>query len=157
MSERGPIGLTGGSIGMGAVGGEKECGENGEDRVGGERVCHIAVACGSEVLLWKVSRVSCDAGMTSGAASLGDGGKPAMRFRYTAVNVLTDWHRATHNNDGDDGSKDLRSLRGNIRCLSFRPCVGAGSADVSAAEAIVGRDVAVPLTTWYDGGATVLR
>lgn len=147
--------LLGGAVGVGVAGGGRACGEDG-DREGGESICHIAVACGSEVRLWKVSRVSCDTGAAGVAASVGGGGKPAMRFRYSALSVVTDWHRTTHENDGIDGSKEPPFLRGNIRCLSFRPCGGAGSADASAVAGVVGREGAVPLAAWCDRGAVVL-
>ncbi len=155
MLEMEPEGqMLGGVAGVGVGGVGRGCGADGDgDREGGESVCHIAVACGSEVRLWKVSRVSRDtAGVT---ASVRGGGKPEKRFRYSAVSVQTDWHRTAHEN-GSDGSKEAPSLRGNIRCLAFRPCGGAGGAGVSASAGVVGREGAVPLAAWCDGGAAVL-
>lgn len=116
-----------------------------------ERVCHIAVACGSEVRLWKVSRVFCGArpAGTAGGVSNGNNG-----YQYSTVKVLPDWHRPTCNNDNSE-SKNAASPVGKIRCLSFRPCSGSSGSQVAAARAAGGG--AVPLTAWYDVGAAVLR
>lgn len=119
---------------------------------GGERICHLAVACGSEVRLWKVSRVFCGAGMAGTARGVRDGNDG---YRYSIVKVLPDWHRTTcdNDNDNDSGSKNAPSPVGNIRCLSFRPC----SDGMSGSPVAAARGGAVPLTAWYDMGAAVLR
>lgn len=120
---------------------------------GEERVCHIAVACGPEVRLWKVSRVFC--GDTAGAA--GEASDGIDGYRYSIMKVLPDWHRTTRDDDNDSsGSKDTPSPIGNIRCLSFRPCSN-GSSESPVAPARAAEDGAVPLTAWYDTGAAVLR
>ncbi|CAN0039252.1 unnamed protein product [Pylaiella littoralis] len=119
---------------------------------GGERICHLAVACGSEVRLWKVSRVFYGAGMAGTARGVRDGNDG---YRYSIVKVLPDWHRTTcdNDNDNDSGSKNAPSPVGNIRCLSFRPC----SDGMSGSPVAAARGGAVPLTAWYDMGAAVLR
>lgn len=119
----------------------------------GERACHIAVACGPEVRLWKVSRVFCGAGTAGAAGGVSNG---SDGYRYSTVKVLPDWRRTACDDDDSSGSKNTPFPIGNIRCLSFRPCNSLSSeSPVAAARAAGGG--AVPLTAWYDTGAAVLR
>ncbi|CAM9835636.1 unnamed protein product, partial [Ectocarpus sp. 13 AM-2016] len=133
---------------------------------GGNKVCHIAVACGSEVGLWKVSR---SAGAAN-AANEGTGSEDG--YRYTTVQVRTDWERSDDQGSSDTSTinetptcdrlldGDGRSLAkacdkndgkstppplGNVRCLSFRPWAGGSTTDA-----------AIPLAAWYDVGVAVL-
>lgn len=142
-------GGTGRGVGVGAVEGVRrdQC---------GEIACHIAVAYGPEVLLWKVSRVRCDS--IGGSTEEGEvTNKQEIRYRYSTVSVRTDWHRGSRGVDSDGSTEREKTAmpNGNIRCLSFRPC-GGGSVGSSAAAGVVGGDDNVPLTAWYDAGAAVL-
>lgn len=142
-----PAGTVGG-VGVGAVGG-------GKHDQGGEVACHIAVACGSKVLLWKVSRTLRGARVGGSVEEGESGNDQGLRYRYSTVSVRTDWHRGSRGSDNSTDWKKATIPSGNIRCLSFRPC-GGGSAGVSAAAGVVGEDENVPLTAWYDAGAAVL-
>lgn len=169
---RGPQGATGGGVGVGGVHGGRsgpeigggggrgdlspfsDCSSVFGDQ-GGEVACHIAVACGSEVLLWKVSRVSCDARIGSSTQEGDIGNKPEIRYRYATVSVLTDWHRGGRDHDSSTERKTTPVPSGNTRCASFRPC-GGGSAGLSVPAGVVGGGGTVPLAAWYDAGAAVL-
>ncbi|CAN0047005.1 unnamed protein product, partial [Hapterophycus canaliculatus] len=72
----------------------------------GEKVCHIAVACGPEVLLWRVSRVSwCEQESSAAGASEDRGTKHRRYYRYSVAQVLTDWHAPEKRGDGDCGER----------------------------------------------------
>lgn len=72
----------------------------------GDKVCHIAVACGPEVLLWRVSRVSCRERPSSAAGAGGEGGAKYRRYyRYSAIQVRTDWHASGGTDDRDGGGR----------------------------------------------------
>ncbi|CAM9467114.1 unnamed protein product, partial [Ectocarpus sp. 12 AP-2014] len=145
-------------------------GDSGSDGVrcdrGGEKVCHIAVACGSEVGLWEVSRGA------GAACAAKEGTRSEDGYRYTTVQVRTDWERSDDQGssetsaiselspcdrllDGDGGSlakacdknrgKSHPPPVGNVRCLSFRPWAGGSTTDA-----------ATPLAAWYDVGVAVL-
>lgn len=174
-SGSGPHGGTGGGVGVRAVGGGRSgleigggggCGDfsfssncssvSGDQ--GGEMACHIAVACGSGIRLWKVRRVSCGTRTGGSTEEGGTTNKQGVRYRYSTVSVLTDWHQTSDNGSSTDRKK-ISLPNGSIRCLSFRP-YGGGSADdsanLSAAAGVVGGNGAVPLAAWYDAGAAVL-
>lgn len=133
---------------------------------GRDKVCHIAVACGSEVSLWEVSR-------GPGAPNAGrEGTRSEDSYRYATVQVRTEWERSDDQRnsetsaknekspchrllDGDggglakscdkNGGKSLPPPVGNVRCLSFRPWAGRSATDA-----------AIPLAAWYDVGVAVL-
>ncbi|CAM9980457.1 unnamed protein product, partial [Ectocarpus sp. 4 AP-2014] len=133
---------------------------------GRDKVCHIAVACGSKVGLWEVSRGA------RAASAAKEGTRSEDGYRYTTVKVRTDWERSDDQGscetsamngtslcdrllDGDGGSlakacnknggKSPPPPVGNVRCLSFRPWAGGSTIDA-----------AIPLAAWYDVGVAVL-
>lgn len=65
---------------------------------------HLAVACGSEVRLWRVSRLLRDRGKRNGEEDgryLGEDGvsRHASGFRYTTAEVLTEWNSTVDTTD----------------------------------------------------------
>ncbi|CAM9669687.1 unnamed protein product [Ectocarpus fasciculatus] len=145
-------------------------GDAGSDGVrcdrGGDKVCHIAVACGSEVGLWEVSRGAGAAGAAREGTRTEDG------YRYATVQVRTEWERSDDQGSSEtsvnnetppydrlldseggslakssdkSGGKILPPPVGNVRCLSFRPWAGSSTTDA-----------AIPLAAWYDMGVAVL-
>ncbi|CAN0535719.1 unnamed protein product, partial [Ectocarpus sp. 8 AP-2014] len=72
---------------------------------GGDKVCHIAVACGSEVGLWEVSR---GAGAASAAK---EGTRSEDDYRYTTVQVRTDWESSD-----DQGSNETSTINETSPC-----------------------------------------
>eukprot|EP00752_Nemacystus_decipiens_P008570 g7654.t1 len=145
----GPHGGAGGGAGVGVIDG------NRREQGGEEVACHIAVACGAEVLLWKVSRVLCDVRTGGSAEEREVGHNQEVRYRYSTVSVRTDWRRGSRDNNSSTDREEAAIPSGSIRCLSFRPC-GGGSAGLSAVSGGAGRDENLPLTAWYDAGAAVL-
>lgn len=94
-----------GNAGRGDSGGDRDSdgGCGGQD---GDKVCHIAVACGPEVLLWRVSLVSCGEQKSSGAGMGGEGGTKHRRsYRYSAVLVRTEWHTPEERSDRGGGGR----------------------------------------------------
>lgn len=147
------LGSDGGTGEGGGVG--VRAGDGGGRGQGAEVACHIAVAWGSEVLLWKVSRVPCDARVGGSTEEGESGNNRELRYRYSTVSVQTDWYRCGRGSDSSTEREKTTIPSGNIRCLSFHPC-GGGNAGLSATAGVVGRDENVPLTAWYDAGAAVL-
>ena len=72
---------------------------------GGKVSAHLAVACGSEVRLWKVSRASGLEGGPGEGGALEEGESVAGRqYRFSTVEVLTDWHRTIGGDCGGDAA-----------------------------------------------------
>ncbi|CAN0119352.1 unnamed protein product, partial [Scytosiphon promiscuus] len=71
----------------------------------GDKVCHIAVACGPEALLWRVSRVPCrqQTPSAAGAGERGGGAKQRREYQYSAVQVRTGWHAPEEGDDKGGG------------------------------------------------------
>ncbi|CAM9827167.1 unnamed protein product [Ectocarpus sp. 12 AP-2014] len=132
----------------------------------GDKVCHIAVACGSAVGLWEVCRGA------GAACAAKEGTRSEDGYRYNTVQVRTDWERSDDQGSSetcainetspcdrlldDDGGSLAKACDknrgksppppvGNIRCLSFRPWAGGSTTDA-----------AIPLAAWYDVGVAVL-
>lgn len=125
----------------------------------GEIACHIAVACGPEVLLWKVSRATGETRIGGPTEEGRAGNRKEFRYRYSTVSVRTDWQRSCRGFDRNGGPEREKAMipNGNIRCLSFRPRgPGGATGSLSAATGGAGEGESVPLTAWYDAGAAVL-